>query len=58
MVGWNVVPSNWLHNCFKKISVLFFSELFYEFNCCAFYSVYENELYVVVMNLLAAFMLF
>jgi hypothetical protein len=41
--------------CFKKISVYLFSELIYEFNCCAFYSMHENELYVVVVNLLVAF---
>jgi hypothetical protein len=29
--------------------------LIYEFNCCAFYSVHENELYVVVVKLLVAF---
>jgi hypothetical protein len=27
----------------------------YDFNCCAFYSIHENELYVVVVKLLSTF---
>jgi hypothetical protein len=46
-----------MHIVFKKIRVYLFFVLVYEFNCYAFYSMYENELYSLVMNLLPAFML-
>jgi hypothetical protein len=40
-LGGMSVPSSWLHNCFKNISVYLFSELIYEFNYCEFYFVNE-----------------
>jgi hypothetical protein len=42
----------------KDKRFLCFLELYYEFNCCAFYFVYENEFMLLYLNLLVAFMLF
>jgi hypothetical protein len=48
MVGWNIHPKNQVAQFFKKISVYIFSELIYEFNHHAFYSMNVNDLYDVV----------
>jgi hypothetical protein len=56
--GWVEPPSQEASHTivFKKISVYLFTKLNCEFSYCAFFSMNENDLYIVVDDLLVEFM--
>jgi hypothetical protein len=56
MVGWNIRPKHLISQLFLKIKCLLIFLSYYELIVVCFYSVYEKELYVVVINLLFSFM--